>query len=132
MTGGESLVRCLMAQGVHAIFGMPGGHLECIYDALHRHGAEVRHVLVRNEVAEAFTILGSGRPGPVMLEVPRDVLAAEGPIPEPVLTRPALTMPDGEVVARAARRLKAPIITTQTARGAETTTVIEMPIAEKH
>lgn len=241
MTGGESLVRCLTAEGVRVIFGMPGGHLECIYDALHRHQAEIRHVLVRNEqaaslmadgyarasgqpgvclvipgpgasnaatgiaeamtasspvllitsqneralagkdksrlfhgldhvrffspitrlsrtvsaveeiptaIAEAFSILRSGRPGPVVLEVPKDILAAEGPIPEPVMTCPAPKMPEGETVSRAARRLaeasrpvliagggvlftnacdllvelarrlKAPIVTTQTARGA--------------
>ena len=241
MTGGEILVRCLIEQGVSTIFGMPGGHLEAIYDALYHHQSEIKHVLIRNEqaaslmadgyarasgrpgvclvipgpgasnaatgiaeaasasspvllitsrneaalankhpskvfhgldhiaffspiarlcrmaqsvedippaVAEAFSILRSGRPGPVVLEIPKDILDQEGspPIPgriEPApkrpgeseiveaarriaeAARPVLIAGGGvlfsgacEALRRLAERLHAPVVTTQTARGA--------------
>ncbi|NOZ23569.1 MAG: thiamine pyrophosphate-binding protein [Planctomycetes bacterium] len=73
MIGGEVLVRCLIAQGVDTVFGMPGGHIEGIYDALYEYRDEIRHVLVRNEQAASLMADGyaraSGRPG-VCLVIP--------------------------------------------------------------
>ena len=35
MTGGELFVECLKAQGVKDIFGIPGGHLDPVYESLY-------------------------------------------------------------------------------------------------
>jgi acetolactate synthase-1/2/3 large subunit len=51
MTGGEILLECLKAQGVRAIFGMPGTQNLALYDAFHRVGSGIQHLLVRNEQA---------------------------------------------------------------------------------
>ena len=36
MTGGELFVECLKAQGVKDIFGIPGGHLDPVYESLYK------------------------------------------------------------------------------------------------
>ena len=241
MTGGETLIQCLMAQGVDAVFGMPGGHLEPIYDALYHHQDAIRHILVRNEqaaslmadgyarasgrpgvclvipgpgasnaatgmgeaasasspvllvtsgpearladkpasmmfhgldhmaffsaitphcrraatveeipgiVSEAFSFLRSGRPGPFVMEIPKDVLDQEAEPEIPGRVEPEVKLPGDDEVAQAveavaqakrpiliagggvlftdaydllgalAERLGAPVVTTQTARGA--------------
>jgi len=58
MTGAEILLECLKAQGVRAVFGMPGTQNLAIYDALHRAGSGVDHYLVRNE--QAATMMAGG------------------------------------------------------------------------
>ena len=66
MNGAELLVKCLAANGVDTVFGMPGGQSAPVYGALYGCSA-VRHVLVRNEHAGAFMADGyaraTGRPG---------------------------------------------------------------------
>ncbi len=75
-TGGDLLLQCLCAQGVRAVFGMPGTQNIALYDAFHRCGPGLRHYLIRNEqgatllangfarasgeVAAAFTVPGPG------------------------------------------------------------------------
>ena len=62
MTGGELLIECLKAQGVRAIFGMPGTQNLQIYDALERFGAGViDHYLVRHEYAATLMADGFAR-----------------------------------------------------------------------
>ncbi len=52
MKGGDILIECLKAQGVSAVFGMPGTQNIQIYDALlRRGGGTVDHYLVRHEYA---------------------------------------------------------------------------------
>ena len=52
MRGGDILIECLKAQGVTAVFGMPGTQNIQIYDALLRRGAgQIDHYLVRHEYA---------------------------------------------------------------------------------
>ena len=46
-TGAEALVGTLERLGVEHIFGLPGGAVLPLYDALY--GADVRHILVRHE-----------------------------------------------------------------------------------
>lgn len=59
MTGGELLIECLKAQGVRAIFGMPGTQNLQIYDALECFGSGViDHYLVRHEYAA--TVMADG------------------------------------------------------------------------
>lgn len=59
MQGGDLLIECLKAQGVRAIFGMPGTQNIGIYDALRRRGAgAIAHYLVRHEFSA--TIMADG------------------------------------------------------------------------
>ena len=52
MKGGEIIIECLKAQGVSAVFGMPGTQNIQIYDALlQRGGGTIDHYLVRHEYA---------------------------------------------------------------------------------
>ena len=52
MKGGDILIECLKAQGVSAVFGMPGTQNIQIYDSLLRRGAgTIAHYLVRHEYA---------------------------------------------------------------------------------
>lgn len=57
-TGGELLLRCLEAQEVGAVFGMPGNQNIAIYDAFHRAGNRIPHYLIRHETAA--TIMANG------------------------------------------------------------------------
>jgi len=52
ITAGRAIVDVLRAEGVRFVFGLPGGHVLGIYDALYD-TADVRHVLVRHEQAAA-------------------------------------------------------------------------------
>jgi acetolactate synthase-1/2/3 large subunit len=68
MTGADAVLRSLEAEGVEVVFGLPGGAILPIYDALAR-GTSVRHVLTRHEqgaghMAEGYA-RASGRTGVV-------------------------------------------------------------------
>lgn len=67
-TGAELLVRCLEAQGVPFVFGIPGGAVTPIADALADGGP--RFITVRHETAGAFMAQAygrcTGRPGVVL------------------------------------------------------------------
>jgi len=43
LTGADILLRCLRAQGVRAVFGMPGTQNVALYDAFHRSGDGIAH-----------------------------------------------------------------------------------------
>jgi len=68
MTGAQALVECLKAEGVEYIFGIPGGAVLPLYDALY--GSELRTVLCRHEQGAAHMADGyaraTGRPGVVL------------------------------------------------------------------
>src|SRR5690349_213725 len=69
MNGADAVLRSLEAEGVDTVFGLPGGAILPIYDALAR-GTTVRHVLARHEqgaghMAEGYA-RASGRPGVAM------------------------------------------------------------------
>lgn len=61
MTGGEILIEALRQHGVKVIFGMPGGHLAHIYDALYKNQHAIRHILVRHEGGAAMMADGYAR-----------------------------------------------------------------------
>ena len=66
MTGADAVLRSLEAEGVDVMFGLPGGAILPLYDAIAR-GTTVRHVLARHEqgaghMAEGYA-RASGRPG---------------------------------------------------------------------
>ena len=48
MLGSDAILRSLEAEGVDVVFGIPGGAILPIYDAIAR-GTTVRHVLARHE-----------------------------------------------------------------------------------
>jgi acetolactate synthase I/II/III large subunit len=52
MTAGRAIVEVLKAEGVKAVYGIPGGHVLPIYDGLY-YTPEVSHFLVRHEQAAA-------------------------------------------------------------------------------
>ncbi|PPB11096.1 biosynthetic-type acetolactate synthase large subunit [Brevibacillus laterosporus] len=47
LTGAETLLRCLLLEGVEHIFGYPGGAVLPIYDSLY--GSRLKHILARHE-----------------------------------------------------------------------------------
>jgi len=66
MLGADAILRSLEAEGVEVVFGLPGGAILPLYDALAR-GTTIRHVLARHEqgaghMAEGYA-RASGRPG---------------------------------------------------------------------
>src|SRR5207245_1095634 len=64
-TGSEILVESLHHEKVEVVFGLPGGAVLPLYDALYSAG--IRHLLVRHEQAAAFAADGyaraTGKPG---------------------------------------------------------------------
>ncbi len=67
VSGGEALMRSLVAEGVDTVFGYPGGAIMPVYDALYHFKDRIRHVLVRHEqgashAAEGYARL-TGKPG---------------------------------------------------------------------
>jgi acetolactate synthase-1/2/3 large subunit len=65
MSGARCLLEALRQQGVSVVFGLPGGAIMPVYDALL--DSDIRHVLVRHEQSAAHMADGyaraSGRPG---------------------------------------------------------------------
>lgn len=57
MSAGRAVVNVLRAEGVKCVFGMPGGHVLGIYDALYD-TPQIRHVLVRHEQVAAGLAAG--------------------------------------------------------------------------
>lgn len=66
MTGGEAVVKSLIAEGVEVVFGIPSVHSVAIYDALYRH-PEIRLITTRHEQGATHMADGyaraSGKPG---------------------------------------------------------------------
>ncbi len=60
MTGGDWIVRCLEAQGVRHVFGIPGALNAGLYDALARQSG-IEHILVRHELGAAWMADGYAR-----------------------------------------------------------------------
>lgn len=69
MLGADAILRVFEAEGVDVCFGMPGGAILPLYDAIAR-GTTVRHVLARHEQGAGHMAEGharvSGRPGVVL------------------------------------------------------------------
>jgi acetolactate synthase-1/2/3 large subunit len=65
LQGAQAFVQALIDEGVTTVFGLPGGAVLPIYDALY--SADIRHILVRHEQAAAHAADGyarsTGRPG---------------------------------------------------------------------
>lgn len=61
MTGGDIFVECLKSQGVEVIFGLPGNHLDTVYEALYNNQDSIRHYVTRHEGGTAFMADGYAR-----------------------------------------------------------------------
>jgi acetolactate synthase I/II/III large subunit len=59
-TGADAILRCLEAEGVDVMFGLPGGAILPLYDAMAR-GTTVRHVLARHEQGAGHMAQGYAR-----------------------------------------------------------------------
>jgi len=60
MTGAEALMKSLKAEGVKHMFGLPGGQILPVYDALYDY-PELNHILVRHEQGAAHAADGYAR-----------------------------------------------------------------------
>jgi acetolactate synthase I/II/III large subunit len=60
MTGADAILRALEAEGVRIVFGIPGGAILPLYDALAR-GTSIRHVLARHEQGAGHMAEGYAR-----------------------------------------------------------------------
>ena len=61
MTGAEAIIRCLEAEGVTDVFGLPGGAILPLYDAWAHVEHSVRHYLVRHEQGAGHMAQGYAR-----------------------------------------------------------------------
>lgn len=59
MNGANLVIECLKAQGVHTLFGYPGGAIMPVYDAIYDSGLD--HLLCRNEQGAAIAAIGYAR-----------------------------------------------------------------------
>jgi acetolactate synthase-1/2/3 large subunit len=69
LTGSQAVLEAFLAEGVHTIFGYPGGAIMPIYDALYDYRDRLNHILVRHEQGGIHAAQGyartSGRTGVV-------------------------------------------------------------------
>src|SRR5438094_1194043 len=61
MTGAEAIIRCLEAEGVTDVFGLPGGAILPLYDAWAACEHSIRHYLVRHEQGAGHMAQGYAR-----------------------------------------------------------------------
>jgi len=61
ITGSEAVIKSLIAEGVHTIFGYPGGAIMPIYDALYDYKEQINHILVRHEQGGIHAAQGFAR-----------------------------------------------------------------------
>jgi acetolactate synthase I/II/III large subunit len=61
LSGSESVLRALVAEGVDTIFGYPGGAIMPIYDALYDYNNQLKHILVRHEQGAIHAAQGYAR-----------------------------------------------------------------------
>jgi len=59
MSGAEAILACLKEEGVDVMFGLPGGVLLPLYDAIY--SSDIRHILVRHEQGAAHAADGYAR-----------------------------------------------------------------------
>jgi acetolactate synthase-1/2/3 large subunit len=61
ISGSQAVLRALTSEGVHTIFGYPGGAIMPIYDALYDYRDQLRHILVRHEQGGIHAAQGYAR-----------------------------------------------------------------------
>lgn len=89
MTAAKALIDSVLLQGVDTVFGLPGGQIYDLYDALHAAGERVRVVTSRHEQGAAYMAYGYARstgkvgtfvvvPGPGLLNTTAALCTAYG------------------------------------------------------
>jgi acetolactate synthase-1/2/3 large subunit len=67
LSGGDAIVKTLIAQGIDTIFGLPGVQNDALYNALYDHKEHIRVLHTRHEQGAAYMALGyalsTDRPG---------------------------------------------------------------------
>ncbi len=58
LTGGEAIVKSLLAQGVHTLFALPGVQNDWFFNALYDAGEQIRVIHTRHEQGAAYMALG--------------------------------------------------------------------------
>ena len=58
LTGGEALVRSLIAEGIQTVFGLPGIQLDPMFNALHDAGNAISVINARHEQGTAYMAYG--------------------------------------------------------------------------
>lgn len=61
LSGSQAVLEALLAEGVHTIFGYPGGAIMPIYDALYDYNDKLQHILVRHEQGAIHAAQGFSR-----------------------------------------------------------------------
>jgi acetolactate synthase-1/2/3 large subunit len=61
MTGAQAIIHCLLEEGVHTIFGYPGGAIMPFYDALYDFEDQLTHILARHEQGAIHAAQGYAR-----------------------------------------------------------------------
>lgn len=61
MTGAEAILHCFLKEGVHTIFGYPGGAIMPFYDALYDYEDQIKHILARHEQGAIHAAQGYAR-----------------------------------------------------------------------
>lgn len=61
ITGSEAVLKILLAEKVHTVFGYPGGAIMPIYDALYDYQDKLNHILVRHEQGSIHAAQGFAR-----------------------------------------------------------------------
>ena len=61
ISGSEAIVRCLLAEGVHTLYGYPGGAIMPVYDELFKYQDQIHHVLTRHEQGATHAAQGYAR-----------------------------------------------------------------------
>jgi len=61
ITGAQALVKSVLSYGVDTIFGLPGGQLDNLFDALYKEGDSVRVIHSRHEQGCAYMAMGYAR-----------------------------------------------------------------------
>ena len=61
LSGSQAVLEAFIAEGVHTIFGYPGGAIMPIYDALYDYNEKLKHILVRHEQGGIHAAQGYAR-----------------------------------------------------------------------
>jgi acetolactate synthase-1/2/3 large subunit len=83
MTGAEAIIKSLRVNGVDTVFGLPGGQLDFLFDAMYKEGDNIRLIHSRHEQGVAYMAYGyaksTGKVGTYTNFAP--VLCISGQIP---------------------------------------------------
>ena len=61
MSGGEAIVRQVIANGIDTVFGLPGVQLYPVFDSLARLKTDIRTITPRHEQTTAYMAYGAAR-----------------------------------------------------------------------